>query len=377
MFSGYWINNKTKYSENLMPKKRTQEEFIGILKEKFGDKIDVSKVRYINNLTPVDVRCTVHDVWTQIIPKFAISKYKNFCPICREEDFKKPKNRHIEKNQKRRRIKTKEDFIKFANEVHNNFYSYEKSDIRYKVRIENGLERITRLSDPKIIITCPIHGDFIQSARGHLTGKGCTKCAIERAQKANRAFKTKEDLIEAFKKVHGDEYDYSKITEYVHRQSKVEIICKEHGPFWQAPSMHLRGEGCPKCDMKYKACACERRLYHLIKQKFPEIEIISGYRDKSIFGRQHIDIYIPKYKIAIEYQGPQHFQADKFLDDYRHSLDHRIELDTRKWNLCKENGITMFYFTFNKKFENIDYHSKVYTDIDEFLDNIELKIINS
>lgn len=48
------------------------------------------------------------------------------------------------------------------------------------------------------------------------------------------------------KQIHGDKYDYSKIN-YINNATKVEIICKEHGPFWQAPSSHLSGSGCKKC----------------------------------------------------------------------------------------------------------------------------------
>ena len=47
--------------------------------------------------------------------------------------------------------------------------------------------------------------------------------------------------------------------------------------------------------------------------KFPDLEIIQSYRNKEIFGRQHLDIYIPKLNIAIEYQGKQHYEpSSKF-----------------------------------------------------------------
>ena len=46
--------------------------------------------------------------------------------------------------------------------------------------------------------------------------------------------------------IHGGMYDYSK-TEYVNVKTKVCIICPEHGEFWQIPSNHLRGHGCPTC----------------------------------------------------------------------------------------------------------------------------------
>ena len=55
-----------------------------------------------------------------------------------------------------------------------------------------------------------------------------------------------EELIERFKKIHGDRYDYSKI-EYVSMRSKICIICPEHGEFWQTPHNHLKGQNCPKC----------------------------------------------------------------------------------------------------------------------------------
>lgn len=49
-----------------------------------------------------------------------------------------------------RMITPTEDYIKKANKIHNNKYSYTKTDL-YN-RDKNG----------KIIITCPIHGDFKQ-----------------------------------------------------------------------------------------------------------------------------------------------------------------------------------------------------------------------
>lgn len=49
------------------------------------------------------------------------------------------------------------------------------------------------------------------------------------------------------RKVHGDKYDYSKVN-YVNGIVKVEIICPEHGPFFQTPKKHLAGQGCPHKD---------------------------------------------------------------------------------------------------------------------------------
>ena len=57
----------------------------------------------------------------------------------------------------------------------------------------------------------------------------------------------KRDLfINKAKKVHGDKFDYSKV-DYVNSQTKVCIICPEHGEFWQTPAEHVRGKSCPLC----------------------------------------------------------------------------------------------------------------------------------
>lgn len=62
--------------------------------------------------------------------------------------------------------------------------------------------------------------------------------------------KTKEEFIKDARKVHGDKYDYSKV-EYVGSKIKVCIICPKHGEFWQTPSHHFEGKGCPKCSGNY------------------------------------------------------------------------------------------------------------------------------
>lgn len=57
---------------------------------------------------------------------------------------------------------------------------------------------------------------------------------------------TKEEFIEKAQKVHGDKYDYSKV-DYVNNSTKVCILCKKHGTFWQTPNHHLNGHACQKC----------------------------------------------------------------------------------------------------------------------------------
>ena len=57
---------------------------------------------------------------------------------------------------------------------------------------------------------------------------------------------TTEEFIKRAREVHGDKYDYSKV-EYKSASTKICIICKKHGNFWQTPYSHLNGHGCSKC----------------------------------------------------------------------------------------------------------------------------------
>ena len=58
-----------------------------------------------------------------------------------------------------------------------------------------------------------------------------------------------QKFIKKARQIHGDRYDYSKV-EYVNANTKVCIICPEHGEFWQTPSNHLTGYKCKKCGIE-------------------------------------------------------------------------------------------------------------------------------
>lgn len=56
---------------------------------------------------------------------------------------------------------------------------------------------------------------------------------------------TIEEFIEKARNVHGNKYDYS-LVEYINNETKVKIICPEHGIFEQTPNSHLRHK-CFRC----------------------------------------------------------------------------------------------------------------------------------
>ena len=153
---------------------------------------------------------------------------------------------------------TTEEFIKKAREVHGDKYDYSK--VEYK-----GVKH-------KVVIVCPHHGDFNQNPSNHLLGAGCPICQKEHSASLLR--KTTDWFIQKAHEVHGNKYDYSKVN-YVNSSTKVCIICKIHGGFWQLPGSHIKGHGCVKCrNVKYTkevvidtALQCESRVE--FRNKYP------------------------------------------------------------------------------------------------------------
>lgn len=125
-----------------------------------------------------------------------------------------------------------EKFLEKCKKTHGETYDYSK------------VEYID--SKTPVCVICPEHGEFWQSPVSHVRGNGCPVCANTRRGKKTM---NTELYIEKAKEVHSDKYDYSKVN-YVNPDTKICIICPEHGEFWQLPYSHLTGHGCPKCNHK-------------------------------------------------------------------------------------------------------------------------------
>ena len=80
---------------------------------------------------------------------------------------------------------------------------------------------------------------FYQTPKHHLAGHIPLMLS-------NKHLNSTDEFIKKAIYKHGDKYDYSK-TNYINSHTKVCIICPEHGEFWQTPTNHLNGNGCPKC----------------------------------------------------------------------------------------------------------------------------------
>jgi len=170
-----------------------------------GDKYDYSKVEYINNHTKVIIICPDHGEFEQ---QPANHLNSNGCSKCVNN------------------IKlTTTDFLLKAKEIHGDKYDYSK------------VEYIGIFNHVKII--CPIHGEFEQTPRQHLKGRGCYKCG------GTKKYTQTEFIIRA-KEIHENKYDYSKVN-YLGGKKDIIIICPKHGEFKQKAGQHIHGSGCPNC----------------------------------------------------------------------------------------------------------------------------------
>lgn len=191
-------------------KGKTTQEFINEAKTIHGNKYDYSKTKYITATKKVIIICSNHGEFLQAPVSHLIGCG---CPKCGGS------------------MKlTKKEFIERAKIVHGEKYDYSKI---------NYVNCMT-----KLIIICPEHGEFIQQPTVHLMGCGCSVCAKNNAGQSQRF--TTEKFIKKAKEIHGKKYDYSKV-EYINSQTKIIIICPEHGEFLQVPNSHLIGCGCDKC----------------------------------------------------------------------------------------------------------------------------------
>ena len=383
-------------------KKKNEEKFFNDARNKFGDKFDLSKVKYVSNKTDICIICPTHgEVW--IKPQsFLKSKYG--CSKCGTKSG--GKIRGIKSR------KTTDDFKRDAIKVHGNKYIYDKTDL------DNRDER------GRVIITCPTHGDFWQKPNNHLQGDGCKECA--KIRRSELLMKTKEVFVNEARKIHGDKYDYSK-TVYKGAEEDLCINCPTHGDFWQTPHNHLKGHGCSECmaeklsEIKFKSTEwfkevarkvhgdkddlskavytgtkngitiiCPKHgeytttpndylnghrcpyckssvLENTVKKFLEENEIIFEYQKHfKWLGLQSLDFYLPKYKIAIECQGVQHFKAiDLFGGEEGYKSN--LERDERKRKLCEENGVKLLYYS-NL---GIEYPYKVCEDLDLLLENVK------
>ena len=322
-------------------RKKNYEQFIKRASSKFNNFFDYSNVNYINTSTPVEIICPKHGS-IFITPEKHLA-YRTGCSKCGKEVVKPSK--------------TTEEFIKEAQSIHKNSDGtpkYDYSKTKY-AKIRN-----------KLTIICPYHGGFAQQANGHLQGFGCPTCAVEHRGDLRR--KPLEQFILEASKIHNNFYDYS-LVDYKNTHTKVKIICPTHGEFKQGAKAHVFGAGCPAC-------------VGIVSK--PELEILDyinslvsttvqqSYRRIGNIKSREVDIYLPKFNLAIEYNGSTYHHSSKsiYVKEYESKMAKPSTYHFDKWKMCFDNDITLlsiydFYWADENKKEIIKSKIRHYLWLDK------------
>lgn len=242
-----------------MKKARTLKEIITEFKSIHGDEYDYSLVHetYMNSSSRITIICKKHGPFEQ---KVASHTWGNRCKRCATAD--------VARKRPSRKIST-DEFIKRSNKIHKGKNDYGKSEY-------NG-------NNVKLIITCPIHGDFEQTPRHHYNSKGCYSCGRDSTGKKLTSYVTKEDFIERAVQTQIEEYDYSNLPEMVKVQGNIIIRCLTHGKFRQKAYAHMVGHGCSKCC--YRGHSRSSYVNHCDKYGYEctELYLIRIYNDEESF----------------------------------------------------------------------------------------------
>lgn len=287
--------------------------------------------------------------------------------------------------------KTTKQFIQDAIQIHENEYNYSKVNYIH--------------SKTKIIIICKTHGEFEQKPNDHLQGKGCSKCygnvkyttngfitqsikihgneydyskvnyvntktKIKIICKTHGEFEQKpcdhlegkgcfkcygnialttNEFIDKSIVIYGDKYDYSKV-KYINNRTKVQIICETHGEFYRDPYLHLRNYGCPKC-LSYTRSRGETRIDQILSQYN-----IKYYKQHKFIDCRNIrslpfDFYIPTLNICIEFDGSQHIYGWGYNAESLKSIQQN---DRIKSEYCDQNNIKLIRIP-HTEFYNIEH----------------------
>lgn len=258
--------------------------------------------------------------------------------------------------------------------VHGGLYAYDESSF-------------SRSVDP-VRVLCAEHGWFEQRLLNHLHGAGCPQCAGRGV-----------DWVARFVSVHGTTYDYSRVVFRGYKEP-VEVICAEHGSFWQTPDNHYRGrQGCPACGRQRVRESKQlpvgefiRRAREVYGDRFeydeqqfdnmlrgqvrilckdhgwfhqnpvnhlagkvgctrcnnmksaPE-DAVAEYlgqfttvvrRDRSLIGPKELDIYLPEHSLAVEFCGMYWHSHGDKADEKKNKRRH-----AEKHRLCAEKGVRL------------------------------------
>lgn len=190
-------------------------------------------------------------------------------------------------------------------------------------------------------------------------GDWCRKCDIN----------SRKNTIQDAKKLARKNNGICLSKKYTNGITKMRWQCKK-GHKWDSIYHSINmGSWCPKCNKN--GGVEQRKLVNILNAMFPKSTVKENYRgfDWLKYKRNlELDIFIPEYKLAIEYDGKQHFKLSYFGDSTKKGskqvLKEIQKRDRLKDKLIKENKQDIKYFV------RFNYKDKITKEM------VKLKLVN-
>jgi very-short-patch-repair endonuclease len=158
-------------------------------------------------------------------------------------------------------------FLEKSKQIHNGYYDYSKS--------------IYTTGKNKLIIICPIHGEFLQSASAHMSGQGCPSCKMSKGEKLIRSWLLRNKIN--FKPQHN--FDDFKRRYYDFYLPDYNICIEYDGELHYMSPKRLGGEEKLKQRQlidKIKTEYCKRNNIKLIRIPYFEINNINTILERGV-----------------------------------------------------------------------------------------------
>jgi hypothetical protein len=85
-------------------------------------------------------------------------------------------------------------------------------------------------------------------------------------------------------------------------------------------------------------------LTAIMQKLLPGEKIVNEFH---IGERLKLDVFCPKYNLAAEYHGRQHFYYTQRFFESKYEFEEAQKRDERKMELCQQNGIALIVFRYN------------------------------
>lgn len=176
------------------------------------------------------------------------------------------------------------------------------------------------------------------------------------------------------------------VDEYKNHQTNLKFKCNVCKYEWNATYNNIinKGSWCPNCVTKQDSeKKCKVILEYLTNKEF--IKVRPRWLATENLGHYlELDCFNEELKLALEYNGIQHYEPDMFLhrpknykqltideikNECKKNLEKQIKKDNFKYEKCKENGIKLIIISYLDARNGFSYiKKKIYNEIKEFVE---------